>query len=778
MYSKIAELEDDKLAERYEKEADGILIFVSPRVNVHLGWASQLTSIQSGLFSAVIATTLSVSFQDLRPNPQETSAFYLRLIYQLLANPDISQLQAPTTLATPPAFSPPLYAIVVNGLLFSSVLCSLTSAALAMLLQEWAHRYRMVTRQPNLAPDQRARVRETFSNFSSGRYILWGTYLMTLLVHISISFFLLGGLIYVFNTNYAVFAFMCITSVFVPLHVAYYTAASIFQSGMLFYGPFSQPALRICLGILYTVTRISSCIPSLRRLSEASRKLYNHLSHSRQGFLKGKEKAIQVVLSDDSTKIDRDVLEWTFNYSVIDADLEKFFAAIPGFFDSKLVTNLQERLSNEFQDKFGRKLDEFLDHTFSSNTFSGLVRGDRLLICLNAARAALGLGAVSRILGGIFDGRWPAALQSIEVGYALKRWGDINVSSHLRRIVARIISRVQVHERDDRWIGLVKDEFGMPDRAFQDHVASGDGISLAILIHIIRQLLHTDFELWEPGILRGLSESNFDIRATLPGQQHEFCTVWDEVVEEARRRGIGSIPILLLEELRDVHTLLHQDTDVSQATYAGPTAASTDDTDILLEPFSYPLCRVVGHPLYSTLQLGRLPVESIALPPPFHVPDAPPPFPTPMHTSYRPASLEGQSVVISPGVPALEMSLVSHMAAVNPHSIPENSPALRQVQKTEITPTSIARTDYLAPTPGAPSSSSSSAARRPSAPPQFPTIFGQATNATSTSIGSAGMYNDNPNPNQPMSAEAQSAPSAPTVDTSSVRREEHEKGPL
>jgi len=34
----------------------------------------------------------------------------------------------------------------------------------------------------------------------------------------------------------------------------------------------------------------------------------------------------------------------TFNYSVSDADLEEFFVAIPDF--------LQERLSNDFQNKF------------------------------------------------------------------------------------------------------------------------------------------------------------------------------------------------------------------------------------------------------------------------------------------------------------------------------------------------------------------------------------------------------------------------------------------
>ena len=490
-----------------------------------------------------------------------------------------------------------------------SLVCTLTSAALAMLLQEWANRYCMVTRQSDFTPAKRARVRETFSHFASGRYILWGTYPMTLLIHLSIFFFLLGSLTYVVKINHAIFACLCLSSVFVPLHVTYYTAVSILNPGMLFYGPFSQLFLRISHGILYPVTRILSCIQPLRHLYEASETLYNDLGYCRQDFLKGKEKLIQRVVSNDTTKVDHDVLAWTFNYSVKDADLEKFFAAIPGFFNSKLVNNPKERLSKKFLDKFRRVLYEFLDHTFSSDTFSGLVRGDRLLICLNAARAALGQEAVSQILDDIrvIGGRWSAAFQSIEVGVALRRWNDTSESSHIRRIVARIISRVQVRDRDDCWIRLVKDEFGMPDRAFEDHITSGDSISLSILIHVTRQLLRTDSKLWEPGILRELS--NFDIRATLPGQQHDLCVVWNEVVEEARRRGIGSTPMLLLEELRHVHTTLHQDTDGTQATYAGPTATSTSDVDILVEPFSYPLCRIFD--------------QSIALPSPSHVLDAP-----------------------------------------------------------------------------------------------------------------------------------------------------------
>jgi hypothetical protein len=337
------------------------------------------------------------------------------------------------------------------------------------------------------------------------------------------------------------------------------------------------------------------------------------------------------------------------------------------------------------------------------------------------------------------------------------------VSSHIRRIVSRIISCVPVHERNDRWIALVKDEFGMPDRTFEGHVASGDGISLAVLIHITRQLLRTDVEVWEPGIFRGLSD--FDIRNTLPEQQHDFCAVWNEVSQT------GSTPVSILEELRRIHTFLHQDTDGTQVTCAGPAAASTSSGDIMLEPRSYPFCHVIDDRLDSTLHSDREPAEGTALPPPsdassLHIP---------IHTSSRPEPLEGQTVVASPDVAAAEIPPVSHIAAFVPYPILENGPgrARRQDRETEIITSSVVETDYLARTP----SSSSSAAARPSTPPQISTIFGQAASATSTSFGNAGLHNNDPNPNPPTSTEAQSVPSALGLDESSVRREGHEHDP-
>jgi hypothetical protein len=42
MYSKAAEEEDNKMAERWQKDANGILIFVSPRVGINILFYIQL----------------------------------------------------------------------------------------------------------------------------------------------------------------------------------------------------------------------------------------------------------------------------------------------------------------------------------------------------------------------------------------------------------------------------------------------------------------------------------------------------------------------------------------------------------------------------------------------------------------------------------------------------------------------------------------------------------------------------------------------------------------
>ncbi|KAI9429462.1 hypothetical protein H4582DRAFT_1763307, partial [Lactarius indigo] len=96
----------------------------------------------AGLCSAAVATLVSVPIRDLRPNSQDTSAFYLANIYQLLADASGSQVSIPSTLFnSASSFTPPKYAIWINTLWFLSLAIRLTCALLTTLLQQWVSRY-------------------------------------------------------------------------------------------------------------------------------------------------------------------------------------------------------------------------------------------------------------------------------------------------------------------------------------------------------------------------------------------------------------------------------------------------------------------------------------------------------------------------------------------------------------------------------------------------------------------------------------------------------------
>jgi hypothetical protein len=93
------------------------------------------------------------------------------------------------------------------------------------------------------------------------------------------------------------------------------------------------------------------------------------------------------------------------------------------------------------------------------------------------------------------------------------------------------------------------------------------------------------------------SLAQFDIRHTLPRLQHDFCTLWNGLVQEARNPESSANPVLILLEIRHLYIALHQGTD------AAPTAfsASTWDThQILYRSSSYPLCDIASHRPDST----------------------------------------------------------------------------------------------------------------------------------------------------------------------------------
>jgi ubiquitin carboxyl-terminal hydrolase 10 len=155
------------------------------------------------------------------------------------------------------------------------------------------------------------------------------------------------------------------------------------------------------------------------------------------------------------------------------------------------------------------------------------------------------------------------------------------VSDAARISVAVNLTRTQ--ERDTRWVVLANNAYGLAASVLLRNVAlGGDNVLLAILNHVSRQ------GIWE--VVKELA--HFDIRHTLPGLQHDFCTMWNEVVQKARDEE-RNLPdyfrfVDILHQLRRHYITLHQGTD------AAPTAF-VNEFHIPMEPSSYPLCDIASH---------------------------------------------------------------------------------------------------------------------------------------------------------------------------------------
>ena len=144
-----------------------------------------------------------MSLQDLQENPQDTSNFYLANIYQLLADPNRSNIS--TSLPTsPPPFSPPSFAVWVNGLWFLSLVISISCAVLATLLQQWARRYLKAT-QTRFSLHKRARIRSFYHNGVEKSILPWAVEALPTLLHVSLVLFFAGLAVFLWNVNLTIF---------------------------------------------------------------------------------------------------------------------------------------------------------------------------------------------------------------------------------------------------------------------------------------------------------------------------------------------------------------------------------------------------------------------------------------------------------------------------------------------------------------------------------------------------------------------------------------------
>ena len=432
-------------------------------------------------------------------------------------------------------------------------------------------------------------MRAFFANGMENMHIAWVVEGLPTLVHLSLFLFFGGLVIFLFNINRAVF-----NSVvwWIGLFLIVYgliTLMPILRHDSPFFSPLSLSAWFLYASISYLFLKVLFSIKSDRIVVFRTwQRLRASKDRYRGWILGGLEDAAEETVSKRSSEIDVNILGWTIDALDDDDRLERFFEAIPGFFNSKLVKDLKKHFSDSLLKKFWRGSDGFLDRTILSN-FAEPVKSRRLDVGMNAM-SVISISHFPSIPHDILLQSWDQVPQDVEMGYTLTRWctsDNKDIAQYANCIASRILASVQT--RDDRWIGLATRVLGLSERSLRDYISHGnDSVSLAILISVARRDLRSDFYDW--GMLWTLSELN--IHNTLPRLQHGFCTLWNESVQEALEQGPDSYPVGVLRLTRAFYIGLHQDTHVAPTKFS----ASTRDFDhILFQPESYPLCDIPGH---------------------------------------------------------------------------------------------------------------------------------------------------------------------------------------
>ncbi|KAK0442863.1 hypothetical protein EV421DRAFT_2056409, partial [Armillaria borealis] len=150
----------------------------------------------AGLFSAVVTTFVVQTSQSLQPDYAAMSASLLYesvLVQRAIANGSPVNTIPPSPLNPTIAFVPATTDIWVNGLWFTSLFLSLTTALVAVLVKQWLHHYVAL---PSGTPRDRSFTRQfRYAGFQKWHVqVVIG--LLPVLMHLALAIFLVGLVIF------------------------------------------------------------------------------------------------------------------------------------------------------------------------------------------------------------------------------------------------------------------------------------------------------------------------------------------------------------------------------------------------------------------------------------------------------------------------------------------------------------------------------------------------------------------------------------------------------
>ena len=306
--------------------------------------------------------------------------------------------------------------------------------------------------------------------------------------------------------------------------------------------------------------------------------------------------AIKQDAESRSLEADYSAVRCVLEFSNEESHLEEFFALVLGFFKSKVVD--AQHLS-----KYGFVSDsllEWMNRTLSSRTLSSEVKQQRISVCRKVMDTVSLPVNSSTLFFGLYN--WDEFFCSIDCGLVLNAatYEDPHASYISKCAILMILTRVPVEIRDTLWCELASSYLGVSNSVIQDYLAYGDSASLANLNFLIRQAIdfNPNFPWFPHRVTETLkSVSKIDVQGTLPELRHDFCILWNKLVQVSR-----SISLChrdwndILPEIRHIYIALHPSTASTLPTaFSAPTLDDDDGFSVSSEPPSYPLCTEADH---------------------------------------------------------------------------------------------------------------------------------------------------------------------------------------
>lgn len=227
--AKTVEIYSDKMIERWIKEIDTYLVFVSSRIShqsviTHLG----RDILQAGLFSAILTAFNVPAYALLNPVAPDPS---IAILQQISSKLDSFSINHPFVNSTQPsgtnspnagtAPSIPRWAVWLNGLWFSGLILSVTSASIGLMAKQWLNEYSSGVSETSR---HAARMRQYRLENLKKWHVEAVVNTIPVLLQLSLVCFLTGLLIFLWNLHDTVAA---IASTLVGF-LAIFTAATTF----------------------------------------------------------------------------------------------------------------------------------------------------------------------------------------------------------------------------------------------------------------------------------------------------------------------------------------------------------------------------------------------------------------------------------------------------------------------------------------------------------------------------------------------------------------------